>query len=244
MSDDLGLRERKKRETRRHLAETALGLFLERGFDEVSVAEVAAAAGVSKMTVFNHFPAKEDLVFGVGEEEDNGLPDLAAAVRARAAGVSPFAAIRVAAREDFAGRAGKRDVDAATPFIRMVFRSPTLMHGFGRRWAVLQQELAGALAEAAGIDAPPPDLEARFFDAIRGDADLRQLGTWLDRIDGAALTPHLVAGQVVTVLQQLTMVNLVRVVAGVSRQEGLRRSLAELDAAFDLLERGMGGFAA
>ena len=58
-----GLRERKKRETRDAIAAAAMQLFLERGFDAVTVADVARAADVSEKTVFNHFPTKEDLVF-------------------------------------------------------------------------------------------------------------------------------------------------------------------------------------
>jgi AcrR family transcriptional regulator len=58
---ELGLRERKKWATRRRISDVATGLFLSRGFDNVTVAEVAEAAGVAKMTVFNYFPRKEDL---------------------------------------------------------------------------------------------------------------------------------------------------------------------------------------
>ncbi len=57
-----GLRERKKARTRKALSDTAIALFLERGFAGVSVAEAAAAAEVSKPTLFRSFPAKEDLV--------------------------------------------------------------------------------------------------------------------------------------------------------------------------------------
>ncbi|MGX2994481.1 TetR/AcrR family transcriptional regulator [Streptomyces sp. JNUCC 64] len=56
-----GLRERKKRRTRQHISDTATGLFLERGFDAVTIAEIAEAADVSVNTVYNYFPAKEDL---------------------------------------------------------------------------------------------------------------------------------------------------------------------------------------
>ncbi len=56
-----GLRERKKRQTRQHISDVATGLFLERGFDAVTIAEVAEAADVSVNTVYNYFPAKEDL---------------------------------------------------------------------------------------------------------------------------------------------------------------------------------------
>ena len=58
-----GLRERKKQQTRQLIAETARRLFGERGFERVTVAEIARAAEVSEQTVFNYFPTKEDLVY-------------------------------------------------------------------------------------------------------------------------------------------------------------------------------------
>jgi AcrR family transcriptional regulator len=63
MAMDEGMRERKKRETRAAISQVATALFFERGFDAVTVDEVARAAGVSKMTVFNYFARKEDLLF-------------------------------------------------------------------------------------------------------------------------------------------------------------------------------------
>ncbi|MEV0793502.1 helix-turn-helix domain-containing protein [Kribbella sp. NPDC050459] len=60
---ELGRRERKKQQTRQAISDVATTLFLERGFDAVTVAEVARAADVAVQTVFNHFPAKEDLFF-------------------------------------------------------------------------------------------------------------------------------------------------------------------------------------
>ncbi|WP_432889178.1 TetR/AcrR family transcriptional regulator [Kribbella sp. CA-245084] len=60
---ELGRRERKKQQTRHAISDVATRLFLERGFDAVTVAEVARAADVAVQTVFNHFPAKEDLFF-------------------------------------------------------------------------------------------------------------------------------------------------------------------------------------
>src|ERR1700704_5991980 len=79
----VGRRERKKQSTREHISNAAWSLFTERGFDRVTVAEVADAADVSEQTVFNHFPTKEDLVYwrlGTFEE------DLLDAIRNRARG--------------------------------------------------------------------------------------------------------------------------------------------------------------
>ncbi|MFD0338602.1 TetR/AcrR family transcriptional regulator [Streptomyces sp. NPDC127117] len=63
-----GLRERKKRQTRQHLSDVATGLFLERGFDAVTIAEIARAADLSVNTVYNYFPTKEDLFLDRGRD--------------------------------------------------------------------------------------------------------------------------------------------------------------------------------
>jgi AcrR family transcriptional regulator len=89
MDAELGLRERKKLRTRQLIAETALRLFAERGFDAVPVATVARAAEVSEATVFNYFPTKEDLVYRGMEAFE---AELLAAVQDRPAGESITAA--------------------------------------------------------------------------------------------------------------------------------------------------------
>ncbi|MFB8003923.1 TetR/AcrR family transcriptional regulator [Nocardia sp. NPDC056000] len=86
---EVGLRARKKLETRQQIVGVATELFAERGFDDVTVAEIARAAGVSEKTVFNYFGTKEDLIFG---GLDDFSADLLLVVRDRAAGVSPFEA--------------------------------------------------------------------------------------------------------------------------------------------------------
>ena len=86
----MGLRESNRQRTRGGIAAAAMGLFATRGFDAVTVAEVAHAAGVSEKTVFNHFPTKEDLFF---DEVPARLQALVAAVRDREPGVSVVAAL-------------------------------------------------------------------------------------------------------------------------------------------------------
>ncbi|MGA8219282.1 MAG: TetR family transcriptional regulator [Solirubrobacterales bacterium] len=87
----VGLRERKKAQTRQQIADTARRLFLERGFDAVTVAEVAREAEVAQKTVFNYFPSKEDLFYGRLEAFEE---ELLAAVRERRPGESVIAAFR------------------------------------------------------------------------------------------------------------------------------------------------------
>lgn len=85
------LRESKKRETRQRISDVATGLFFARGFDAVTVEEIAAAANVSKMTVFNYFTRKEDLFL---DREDEVKLLLREALRERPKGQSPIDALR------------------------------------------------------------------------------------------------------------------------------------------------------
>jgi AcrR family transcriptional regulator len=91
MAEEMGLRERKKQQTASRILHTAIALFVERGFDAVSVQEIADAAEVSKMTVFNYFGSKEDLIFAPVEEH---FGDAARAVRERRPGESAVDAVR------------------------------------------------------------------------------------------------------------------------------------------------------
>ena len=84
--NQVGRRERKKAATRASILEAATELFLARGFDEVSVREIADKADVSPTTVFAHFPQKEALLF---YEEEEQRQRLVAAVRGRPACQSP-----------------------------------------------------------------------------------------------------------------------------------------------------------
>ncbi|MGW7008433.1 TetR/AcrR family transcriptional regulator [Streptomyces sp. NPDC054933] len=152
MSDGTGLRERKKQRTRRAISEAAISLFLEHGFDKVSVADVAAVADVSKMTVFNYFPTKEDLV--VHRFEDH-FDHFAAVLKDRKPGES---ALSVQRRHFLAGLdrrdvvTGLNDDEHFLAFQRMVLSAPSL------RLRVLEQAthsvaaLASALREQTGAE--------------------------------------------------------------------------------------------
>lgn len=141
-----GLRERKKRQTASRIWNAAVELFLERGFDKVSVAEIAAAADVSKMTVFNYFGTKEDVLLGPMEEH---VSDAADAVRARAPGESAADALRrhlLALIEARDAAVGLSDNPRTTQVLRLVAETPVLLHRAHSFHLRSQQFLAEVLA--------------------------------------------------------------------------------------------------
>ncbi|MDY0816134.1 TetR/AcrR family transcriptional regulator [Kitasatospora purpeofusca] len=122
----MGLRERKKRQTAIRIWQTAIALFAERGFDEVSVAEIAAAAEVSKMTVFNYFATKEDLVLGPMEQH---IGEPARVVREAAPDVPAVTALHahyVAALAAFDPATGLSDQRQVIDVVRLIHRTPVL----------------------------------------------------------------------------------------------------------------------
>ena len=92
-------RTRKRLATRRRISDIASRLFVERGFDQVTVDEIAEAADVARMTVFNHFARKEDMFFDL---DDEGREDLLAALQNRDAEMSPVEALRLFAHSAIA----------------------------------------------------------------------------------------------------------------------------------------------
>ncbi|MBY8855377.1 TetR/AcrR family transcriptional regulator [Nocardia sp. CA2R105] len=103
-ADGMGLRERKKARTRRLIADTAARLFAEHGYEQVAVADVARVAEVAEQTVYNYFPAKDQLVTDRDEQIRDRLCEL---IRTRPSGVSAAAAIR---EDMLRSVAGIRDV--------------------------------------------------------------------------------------------------------------------------------------
>ena len=127
-----------------------MAMFEARGFDEVTISQVAVAAGVSKMTVTNYFPRKEDLVFDRAEVIIGRLAD---AVAARASGESLLAAVR----RDYAERIAKGDVTLGVPtpaFARMVGGSHALTSRRREIADLAELSLGDAIAAEAGADDP------------------------------------------------------------------------------------------
>jgi AcrR family transcriptional regulator len=143
-----GLRERKKRAARDALAATARRLFAERGFDAVTVADVAAAADVSEKTVFNYFATKEDLAFA-GREQ--GIELFVTAIAERPAGSSVLDAFRAMTHtvleEAVAG--GDEDLLAVAQVIR---GSRVLQERLTAGWESGAAAITAAVAEASGAD--------------------------------------------------------------------------------------------
>ncbi|GAB2907899.1 TetR/AcrR family transcriptional regulator [Nonomuraea fastidiosa] len=140
-----GLRERKKEQTRQRIAETALRLFAEHGYDAVTVNEIAEAAGVAKVTLFAYFPSKESLVL------DQIKDDYAAVVRNRPEGMPPLGALR----EHFRGiarRGVEAPVETLLTRVQVIASSPALLSGVSQTNMSEREELAAAL-EAAMPDA-------------------------------------------------------------------------------------------
>ncbi|CAL9447039.1 TetR/AcrR family transcriptional regulator [Streptomyces sp. NPDC090994] len=163
-----GLRERKKRQTRQYISDVATGLFLARGFDAVTVAEVARAADVSVNTVYNYFPAKEDLFL----DRSQGVIDrLARWVRGRRAGESAAAAVLRELREEVESVSPRIGLMAGyAEFMRVIEDSPALR---SRLWAIGQEvlhTLERELREETGApdDDPLPSLMAGQINWLHG----------------------------------------------------------------------------
>lgn len=151
-----GLRERKKAETRLHIAETARRLFGERNFEQVTVAEVAAAADVSEATVFNYFPSKEDLFYSGLEAFETAL---LAAIRERPAGESALAAFGRFVSEPRGMLASKDPevIERQAATTRVIEASPALLDREQKILAGFTDSLAELLREETGAKAD--DLE-------------------------------------------------------------------------------------
>ena len=146
---------RKRLATRQKISDAASRLFVERGFDQVTVDEIATAADVARMTVFNHFARKEDMFFDLDEQ---GREDLRAAMQQRDAGTSPIEALRLFAHRAIAQqlpyvRFFEKDSEL---FMRTIMGSEALKARARTIRDELTEMLAVALASTTGRKQPNP----------------------------------------------------------------------------------------
>jgi AcrR family transcriptional regulator len=143
-----GLRERKKRETRDALTRAALELFVERGYDETTLAEIAEKAGVSTRTIFAYFPGKEDILFCTVQTMRGALAE---ALAERSEGMDALAALR-----EFILASAHQKTELDHKLGQVIARDPTLASHKRARMAELQEVLAAAIADDLGVG--PNDL--------------------------------------------------------------------------------------
>jgi AcrR family transcriptional regulator len=175
---ELGLRERKKLKTREEIAAAAMRLFRERGFDAVTVAEIAREADVSEKTVFNYFPSKEDLIVHRGQEKTAALIE-----RLRASDGSVIAPFRQAT-EELLDAIESEPVEAIVAIPRLVMASHTLRERLFLGWEQEASALTPAIAEAMELE--PDDLLA---------AVMARTLSWTHRLIFRAAFTRLLAGE-------------------------------------------------
>jgi len=153
MADGTGRRAEHKQRTRELINAAAMELFFASGFDAVTVAEVAAKAGVSVATVFNYFDTKEDLFF---DEVEPLAADLAAAVRGCPAGTSVLAALQAHLGHQLTGGRAEPDYPEVAQFHDAIGHSAALQRREQEIQLYRRQVLARALADAIGEEHPSP----------------------------------------------------------------------------------------
>lgn len=163
----MALRERKKIRTREAISTAAIELFVEHGFDQVSITQVAEAADVSRRTLFAYFPTKEDLVVHRFADHEG---ESARVVRARAAGRSPLIALeahfidRLRAFDPATGLSDHPDVLA---LYRLLRTTPALEARILQFNETSETELAAALHETADVPPFPARLAAAQIIAVQ-----------------------------------------------------------------------------
>ncbi len=204
------MRERKKLRTHRTISETAIALFLKRGYDQVSVAEIAAAAEVSKRTLFAYFSTKDDLILHrFADHED----EAARVVRHRSQGQAPLDALHRHLRSALKRRdpiSGLCDDPNVIAYYRLVVETPALTAALTRYLSRSEDALMAALREAT-----PPE------------------------VPHAVPTARLAACQIIAVLRVLAHDNQVSICAGQTADARAADAVTEANHAFDLLRGGL-----
>lgn len=155
---EVGRRARKKQQTRQALIDAAKRLYREKGFERVTVADIANAADVAPRTFFSYFETKEDVFLGAG---DDRLDRLVQAIRQRDRRQPILKAIRSLLLED--REAAARITSTRSPGVAELLQHPAIASRLRERWNRWEDLLAGAIAEDVG--AKPGDPEPRVVAA-------------------------------------------------------------------------------
>src|SRR5438034_5555830 len=141
----IGHRERKKQQTRETIARAALELFVERGYEATTLAEIADAAGVSTRTIFAYFPSKEDILFAALQATCDAL---VRALEERPAGIDALSALR-----EFILSSAHEKTELDHKLEQAIAADPTLASHRRARIGQLQEVIAAAIADDLGVSA-------------------------------------------------------------------------------------------
>jgi AcrR family transcriptional regulator len=216
MNKPAGRRERKKEETRRVIAEAAMRLFLDRSFDQVTIAEIAEAADVSANTVFNYFPTKEDLFFWTQPGGESWLANLGEARKPHEPVVEFL----------------RRYLDAR---IEQYVKTPVTLAEIGFIAAVrqvFQESRALQVHAAQSARRVAHDMEDSFALALVKDV----------KAEANDVTPHLIAAQVIAIYSTLFLEADRRRRAGEKPEKIQANLIAGARTALNLLEKGIGNY--
>jgi AcrR family transcriptional regulator len=155
----MGLRETKKLQTRQAIAATGMRLFVTRGFDHVTVGEIARESGVSEKTVFNYFPTKEDIFF---DEVPERLEALSEAVRGRKPGQSLVAAMH----DLHAGQCRRLASPGFAHFARVIAESPALQAKEMQVMGLFTDHLASAIRDELGAHPADAQIAANLLMSV------------------------------------------------------------------------------
>ncbi|MER5731500.1 TetR family transcriptional regulator [Streptomyces sp. NPDC002138] len=220
-----GLRETKKQRTRQRLASTALELFLERGFDAVSVADVAAAAEVSKPTLFRYFPSKEDLLLDRFADHQD---EAARVVRERPAGQTPVQALHADFMASLAAHdpiTGLCDHPNVIVFQRLLYSTASLESRLAH-YTAREVDLLAAVLEG--------EAKARTGGEAEAEAEEKE-GSG----EAPSLPARMAALYLVTARHELGRENWRRMDAGQSAAEAQEAAMADADTVFAMLAEGL-----
>jgi AcrR family transcriptional regulator len=181
-TDDLGLREQKKRQTRQLISDTATWMFCEHGFDAVRVADIAGVVGVSEKTIYNYFPTKESMVF---DREEEITEQIVSALRERDRSTSPVEAVMAMMRrtQEHFGVIPQEAVWMIQAFDDLLNTTPALVAA--QRGMTKRIVLAVAETLAEGYELDPRDPEPQIVAHAL-------MGLWETR--EASLTRHIDEG--------------------------------------------------